>query len=390
MSRIRPRPVLLMVRALSIGGCERDLTKMALALDRSKYKPYVACFVPEGPRYPELAAAGVPVLQLPVKSFRSWSALRGAWALGRHIRNHGIQVIHAFDVPSDIFAAPVAWLLGVPALITCQLSYRYMYNSWERRMLRITDRMAHCIVVNSEAVKRDLMETEGIAATRIYVSYNGVDPASFHALPGNERRRKPCVAGVPIVVGTVCALRKEKRLDLLLRAFARVRTLRPGMKLLIVGSGAMQNEIEALRDQLGLGDDCIMVPAQDEVASWMWSMDIFVVSSDTESFPNALLEAMACGCCAIGSKVGGIPELITDGSTGLLFPAGDSAALEQALVRIITDVGLRQQLAKAAQVRSHGSFSMDAAARRTEALYDWLLSARGSSSGGGAPPAGIA
>jgi glycosyltransferase involved in cell wall biosynthesis len=257
-------------------------------------------------------------------------------------------------------------------------------------MLRVTDRMAHCIVVNSEAVKRDLMETEGIAATRIYVSYNGVDPASFHALPGNERRRKPCVAGVPVVVGTVCALRQEKRLDLLLEAFARVRTLRPGMKLLIVGSGAMQNEIEALRDQLGLGDDCIMVPAQDEVASWMWSMDIFVVSSDTESFPNSLLEAMACGCCAIGSKVGGIPEMITDGSTGLLFPAGDSAALEQALVRIITDDGLRRQLAEAAQARSHGSFSMDAAARRTEALYDWLLSASGSSSGGGAPPAGIA
>jgi glycosyltransferase involved in cell wall biosynthesis len=382
----RARPVLLMVRALSIGGCERDLTKMALALDRSKYQPYVACFRPEGPRYAELTAAGVPVLHIPVTSFRSWSAVRGAWVLRRHIRNHGILVLHAFDVPSDIFAAPIAWLLRVPAVITCQLSYRHMYQPWERKMLRITDRLADCIVVNSEAVKRDLMETEGIEENRIVVSHNGVDGASFHALPGNERRRKPCVAGASIVVGTVCALRQEKRLDVLLRAFAGVRTLRRGMKLLLVGSGPMQSEIEALRKQLGLEDDCVMAPAQDEVASWMWSMDIFVVSSDSESFPNALLEAMACGCCAIGSEVGGIPEMITDGSNGVLVRAGDCEALGQALTRVVTDDGLRQRLAEAAQATSHSRFSMDAAARRTEALYDALLDASEANGGRGATP----
>ena len=230
------------------------------------------------------------------------------------------------------------------------------------------------------------MESEGIEAARIVVSHNGVDGASFHALPGNERRRKPCVAGASIVVGTVCALRQEKRLDVLLRAFTTVRTLRRGMKLLLVGSGAMQAEIEALRKQLGLEDDCIMVPAQDEVASWMWSMDIFVVSSDTESFPNALLEAMACGCCAIGSDVGGIPELITDGSNGVLVRAGDWEALEQALARVVTDEGLRQRLAEAAQAISHGRFSMDAAARRTEDLDDRLLDPNRSNGDRGAAP----
>jgi glycosyltransferase involved in cell wall biosynthesis len=287
-------------------------------------------------------------------------------------------VIHAFDVPTDLFATPIGWLLRVPGLITCQLSYRHMYSSWQRKMLRITDRLTDCIVVNSEAVKRDLMDTERIAAARITVSYNGVDPASFHALPGNERRRKPCVAGASVVVGTVCVLRNEKRLDLLLRAFASVRHLRPGMRLLIVGSGAMQREIEELREQLGLGEDCVMVPAQDEVASWLWSMDIFVISSDTESFPNSLLEAMACGCCVVGSEVGGIPEMITDGSTGLLFRSGDSGALEQGLAQIITDEALRERLARAGQAASHERFSMSAAARRTEALYDRLLSANAS------------
>jgi L-malate glycosyltransferase len=384
------RPVLLMVRALSIGGCERDLTKMALALDRSRYEPYVACFQPDGPRYPELKAAGVPVLHVPVKSFRGWSAVRGAWVLRRFLRTHGIQVVHAFDVPTDIFAAPIARLSGVPAIIVCQLSYRDLYSAGERKLLRISDRMAHCIVVNSDAVKRNLMETEGIAEERITVSYNGVDLNSFHALPGNERRRKPSVAGASMVIGTVCALRREKRLDLLLRAFAKVRAMRPGMKLLIVGSGPMQSELEALRDQLGLGDDCIMTPAQDEVASWMWSMDVFVTCSDSESFPNALLEAMACGCCVIGSDVGGIPEMITDGSTGLLFPSENCGALEQALARVITDEGLRRQLSDGARAIAEEKFSMDAAARRTEALYGRLLLGNGSSRGPSAAIAGSA
>ena len=374
------KPVLLLVRALSIGGCERDLTKMALALDRSKYKPYVACFRPDGPRYAELAAGGVPILRLPVTSFLSWSALRGAYVLGRYIRKHGILVVHCFDVPTDIFAAPLARLLRVPAVITCQLSFRDLYNSWERKMLRITDRLAHCIVVNSEAVKRDLMETECISAARIRVSHNGVDGASFHALPANERRRKPCVAGASIVVGTVCVLRKEKRLDVLLRAFAAVRSLRPGMKLLVVGSGTMQSEIEALRNRLGLDGDCVMVPAQDDVASWMHSMDIFVVCSDSESFPNSLLEAMACGCCPVASDVGGIPELIADETSGLLFKAGNSQALAKVLARVVTGDELRWRLAEAAMATSHGRFSMAAAARRTEALYDALLSTSGASS----------
>src|ERR1700724_1793316 len=99
-----------MVRALSTGGCERDLAKMALALNRSKYEPHVACLLPEGPRRAELVAAGIPILHLPVKSFTSWSAVRGAWKMWRYVRRHRIQVMHAFDVPTDLFGAPVAKL----------------------------------------------------------------------------------------------------------------------------------------------------------------------------------------------------------------------------------------------------------------------------------------
>src|SRR5215471_11332364 len=99
------RRVLLMVRSLEHGGCERDLTKIALHLDRSRFEPHVGIFR-DGFRRQELEAAGVPILNLPVRSFANSTAWKGFRQMGTYVRKHGIQLVHAFDVPLDIFAAP--------------------------------------------------------------------------------------------------------------------------------------------------------------------------------------------------------------------------------------------------------------------------------------------
>src|SRR5580692_1325777 len=101
-------PVLLMVESLAHGGCERDATKIAVGLDRSRFEPHVADFHSGGPLTPQLEAAGVPILSLPLRSFLNSSMIVAARKMGAYIRSHGIQLIHAFDVPSDIFGAPVA------------------------------------------------------------------------------------------------------------------------------------------------------------------------------------------------------------------------------------------------------------------------------------------
>ena len=112
-----------------------------------------------------------------------------------------------------------------------------------------------------------------------------------------------------MVIGIVCALREEKGLALLVEAFAGPPGTR-GNKLVIVGQGPMRAQLEALRERLDLQNEMLLAPATNEVAQWMRSIDIFVQASTFESFSNALLEATACGCCVIGSRVGGTPELI--------------------------------------------------------------------------------
>ncbi len=295
-----------MVRSLDHGGCERDAAKIAIGLDRTRFEPHVAVFHQGGFRTPEVAAAGVNVVHVPVTSFGNASTVRGARILGDYVRKHKIRLIHAFDVPTDLFGAPVARWYRVPRVITSQLSFRDMYPQRERRALRVTDWLSDAVVVNSKAVGKSLEQEAKLAPRKIYLSYNGVDTEQFY--PGPPHRPEP-FRDASVIVGSVCVMRWEKRMDWVMRSFAEVFREDRNARLLLVGSGPEVEPLTELRDSLGLTDVCMFVPGQADVADWMRTLDIYINSSSSESFPNGLLEAMACGCCPIGSNVGGIPEL---------------------------------------------------------------------------------
>ena len=124
---------------------------------------------------------------------------------------------------------------------------------------------------------------------------------------------------------------------MLQEAFSRVRHLDPNMKLVIVGSGPQLPSLQENAVRLGIADANVFIPATRDVASWMRSMDIFVLPSYSEAFSNSLLEAMACGCSVVGSRVGGTPELIgSNDERGFLFKSGDVADLASKLTKLIT------------------------------------------------------
>ena len=162
-----------------------------------------------------------------------------------------------------------------------------------------------------------------------------------------------------------------------MRSFAAVSRRHPGISLLLVGSGPQVPALLALRDELGLRESCHFEPSQAQVAGWMRGIDIFINASSSESFPNALLEAMACGCCVIGSKVGGIPELVTHHRDGLLFDAANPAHLTEMLELAVADTALRQDMRARAVETAHQRFSMRLTLDRTESLYQELLERRG-------------
>jgi len=171
----------------------------------------------------------------------------------------------------------------------------------------------------------------------------------------------------------VCALRPEKGLDTLLDAFAAVRGLEPGMKLAIVGSGPCLAALQDRARALGVLPDCVFEPATPHVADWLHAIDIFVLPSLSEAFSNSLMEAMACGCCVAASRVGGNPELVVHGETGMLIEPRDAAGLAEVLRLLVRDPARRGELATNAARLVNKRFSLATAARTMGEIYTGLL-----------------
>jgi glycosyltransferase involved in cell wall biosynthesis len=368
----RPTPILLTVRELHHGGIERDVTKIALKIDRSRFEPHVASYQAEGMRFEELVRAGIPFLHVPFHSLKSPTALSAAMRIRRYIREHRIRLVHAYD-SSAVFVVPIARALRVPAVLSSTLGSRDLLDRRTRRQVRWTDRIVDSIVVNCEAMRRHMIDDEHVPSERIQLCYNGVDMAEFHP----EATRKP-IADASIVIGTVCVLRREKALDLLQEAFARVCHLKLGMKLLIVGSGPELSRLEANNRRLGLQGVCEFVPATQLVPQFLRACDIFVSCSNSEAFSNTILEAMACGCGVVGSRVGGTPELIGNDERGLLFQSGNAGDLAAKLTTLIGNEALRRAFGARAVEFARRNLSIEIAAARMAEIYELTLHRKGS------------
>jgi glycosyltransferase involved in cell wall biosynthesis len=364
-----PIPILLTVRELHHGGIEHDVTKIAIHLDRSRFEPHVASYHAEGMRFEELTRAGVPILHLPISSLKSPTALSAAMRMRRYIREHKIRLVHAYD-PSAVFTVPIARALRVPVVLSSMLGSRDLLDVRTRRQTRWTDKIVDTIVVNCETMRRHMIDDEHVSAERIELCYNGVDAEQFFPAPAP----KPApVADASFLIGSVCVLRPEKALHLLQEAFARIRHLKPGIKLLLVGSGPELARLQLNCLHLGIQDDCVILPSTSQVPQFLRALDIFVLCSRSEAFSNTLLEAMSCGCCAVGSRVGGTPELIGNDERGLLFRSGDAGDLAEKLATLIGNEQLRRGFGTRAAEFARTKLSIEIAAQRMAEIYEMML-----------------
>ena len=361
-----PTPVLLMVRALGLGGTERQVTETARGLDRSQFAPHVACFVEDGLRKAEIEAAGVPIFRLPVTSFHKPSALTGAWQLASLIRQHRIQLVHTFDAPMNMFGILPARLAGTPVVLSSQRAHRDLAGRGGRPVLRLMDHVVDGIVANCAAMSEHLTKDEHVPANRVYVCYNGIDTSVYHPAPV----QRPQVLGNGVVIGVVCALRPEKGLGTLIESFATLAWESASIKLAIVGSGPEEGALRAQVAALGIVNNVHFEPATRDVAGWLRYMDIFVLPSLSEALSNSLMEAMACGCCPVASRVGGNPELVAHDVNGKLFEAANVTDLTAQLLPLIQNEELRRRFATASAHRIATEFTQAAAAKRMGEIYE--------------------
>ncbi len=359
-----PRRILLVNLWLESGGTERQLTEIAKGLDRARFEPHVACLRLQGMRLADLREAGVPLAGFPVSGFFRPSHARAWRQFGAYLRRHRIEIVHAFDVPGVLFAVPAARWYRTPLVLSSQRAFRSLTPD-KRPLLRLTDRLAHAIVVNSRAVAEDLMHRDRVPPEKIHYCPNGVDTTRFH--PPDSR------PSGPPQVGIVAMLRPEKNIETLIDAFAASRAAADGARLVIVGGGECEPMLRRRAASLNLDDACRFEPPARNVTAWLHAFDIFVLPSLSEASSNSLMEAMACGCCVIASRAGGNPELVENEISGLLFEPGDADGLAHQLRRCLAHPELRAKLGQAAARRIRAHFSPTAAVERMTAIYDSLF-----------------
>ncbi|NBO92331.1 MAG: glycosyltransferase [Planctomycetia bacterium] len=306
--------VVHVTQGLDVGGQEKLLVEFARHADRSLFTLHFVSLSTHGPMAAELEATGWPVTALQSgQGIRPELVLRLA-RLFVQLRTH---VVHTHDERPNIYAGPAAWLAGAKSIHTrhSQASKLTRRQRWIVRVAAEFNDVFACISADSAMVAR----RHGISRRRLRVVPNGIDLSRFSFCGPNPRG--------PAVL--VARLAPEKDVGTLLDAVALLGSRCPDFQLVIAGDGPCRAALEARAATLG--QRVRFLGVVHEVPSLLSQARLFVLSSITEGLSLTLLEAMATGLPVVATNVGGNPEVISDGKTGILVPPRNSALLADAL-----------------------------------------------------------
>ena len=369
--------VLNVVPTLMCGGTENQFMALARMLDRTRFDVEFACLRRWGGFVDELVERNIPLTEYPVPTFRSVTAFAQQARLARHIARRNIQIVHAYNFYGNVFATPPARLVAPVTIASIRDRAPYL-TTMQKRVQRYACQFADCILVNADAVK-DWLIGEGYDASKIAVIRNGVDLSRFDDPPPSGRLRSELgLAEQTPLVGVVSRLTRLKGLEHFLEAAAIVRSRLPNVRFLVVGETSPMDrgylrELREYAERCGVAREVTFTGLRHDVPAVLSSLDVSVMPSLNEALSNVVLESMAAGAPTVATRVGGTPEAIDDGVTGVLVPPASSSALADAIVHLLNDTALAAHLGHAARARIADHFSVRRMVRSTEDLYIELL-----------------
>lgn len=372
--------VLVLIDHLVLGGAQMLLGQFAAAAPGAGIRLQVAQIEDgdDSPAVAPLREAGVNPVSLHLHGRPSARHVR---AVRSHIQSTRPDIVHTHLGTADLIGGLAARSLGVPSVATIhEIKQPHSGLAWAKdAAYTFTQRCcaARVIVVSDSARRAYLRETRGMQ-DRVVRIYNGID---FPPAPGSGAavRAELGLAPQDLVVGMVSALRPEKGHDIALRAVSLLREQFPRLRLLIAGQGGSAEEIARLAAPLG--ESVVFAGRRTDVASVFDSLDVCLHPSRMDAFPTTLIEALAASVPVLATAVGGIPEIIDDGVSGVLVPAPPSPeALAQALGGLLADPERRNELAAAGRTAYEERFTAGPWAHHTRDLYDEVLAERRSAS----------
>lgn len=368
------RRVLHIVDSLDVGGTETQMVQVVRLLSTRGYQVIVACLRAGGPLTQLLQEKGVRIIEF--RKYRTLLTPQSVYQLFRlawFLRREKIDVLHAHDLWSNLMGVPAAWIARTPVILASQRNLAHLpwYTPLRRKVIRLLFRLSTAVIANSEAVRKLLIEEFGVPVGRVHVLRNGVDLDRFTSSPGDRRKISGNLTPEGKLILNVANMNSEvKGHAVLIEAARTVCSLVPEAKFVLVGDGPLRPGLERRAQECGLRESVLFLGRRDDVAEILSCADLFAFPSFVEGLPNSVLEAGAYGLPVVATPVGGIPEIISDGVTGLLVRPRDAQALAESILKVLKDPNLASRLSRACRARVHEQFSFDKLLNDVEHLYE--------------------
>jgi glycosyltransferase involved in cell wall biosynthesis len=356
---MKRQKILYVIDSLQYGGTELQLKGLIDRLDRNRFAPHL-CTI--RPTEVSLTPDDCPHLAWDLPRLISPGGVSAIWRLSRYLRNKNFSIVQTFFQDATVVGGLAARLAGTPMRLASFRDLGFWRTPAQKVLLHGVYPLMTGFLANADVVRANFAEHDNIKKDAIDVIYNGIDVNNLHWVEQT---------GPTLHIGIVGNLnRRVKRTDLFLKAAGIVGRRHPEITWHILGDGHLRPEFEALAQSEGIGDRTIFTGNIRGVADYLAKLQVAVLCSDSEGFSNALLEYMLRGCAAVATRVGGNPEAITTGETGILVPPSDVIALAEALQELIADVSLRQELARNARHEAVSRFGWDHCVAAHEVIYD--------------------
>ena len=342
--RSSPLRVGVVVNNLDVGGLEKVALNLIRLLQRAGHDPHLICVDGAGKMFPELQLAPEKVLVLkkqgtPVLGFSFDFSM--PWQIRKFAIARRLQILHAHNLSPLVYGGVAAHLIwGRPRVVYSEHNQIYSAKPGVRRRFSHYIRLADHVIAVSHDLRRELVD---VVRTKVPVSviHNGIDAQPVDSTARTSVRSTLGIDG-GFVFGMVAVLSRQKGVSYLLQAAQRVVAEVPGARFVVVGDGPLREDLIRQRDALGLTERVLFTGYRADIPRMMAAFDVYVQSSLWEGLPIVLLEALAAGNPIVATRVGGNPEVVEDGVSGLIVPPADVDALARALVRLAGDEQLRR------------------------------------------------
>ncbi|MFC1678607.1 glycosyltransferase [Elusimicrobiota bacterium] len=371
--------VLHIIDQLPIGGAENLLLTLARNIDRAKFHLIVCCLSREDYVAERIRECGIKVVCLRVPRIRY--SYRKITALMKLLASERIDVVHTHLFQADFWGRLIAFLAKVP--IVCRTEHGHATSHKNKpfpyRLMRclgiaaLLDKRSDAVVYISESQRRDFGGSLQNNDNR-HLIYNALDESLFVAPPDKDAiRGSNGFSRNDIIIGTTSRLVKHKGHKFLFEAVKAVVKRFPNVKLWVIGSGTEETALRRLSSELKMDKHIVFMGLRNDVPRLMKAMDVFVQPALDEPFGITIVEAMFSGLPVIATNVGGIPEIVENGETGILVPPADSVGLADAVIALIADPGLAERFAERGREVAAARFTGRTFSREIEKLYLSLI-----------------